>query len=61
MEIIFPLQNTGFDYIQNGKKKESEKAGEETLCAILYIENSNKSIFSDLKKRVLNDYVLNKV
>ena len=30
------------------------------LCEILYLENSDKSIFSDLKKHVGNDYVLNK-
>ena len=30
------------------------------LCAILYLENSEKSRFSNLKKRVENDYVLNK-
>ena len=30
------------------------------LCAILYLENSDKARFSDLKKRVENDYVLNK-
>ena len=30
------------------------------LCAILYLENSYKSRFVDLTKRVENDYVLNK-
>ena len=30
------------------------------LCAIIYLENSEKARFSDLKKRVENDYVLNK-
>ena len=30
------------------------------LCAILYIENSDKHRFADLKKRVENDYFLNK-
>ena len=30
------------------------------LCAIIYLENSDKSGFADLKKRVENDYVLNK-
>ena len=30
------------------------------ICAILYLENSDKSRFADLKKRVENDYVLNK-
>ena len=30
------------------------------ICAILYLENSEKSRFAGLKKRVENDYVLNK-
>ena len=30
------------------------------LCEILYLENSDKARFSDLKKRIKNDYVLNK-
>ena len=30
------------------------------LCAILYLENSDKARFADLKKRVENDYVLKK-
>ena len=29
------------------------------LCAILYLENLDKSISADLKKRIENDYVLN--
>ena len=61
MKICFPLHNTGFDSIQENEKKEAEKAGEEMLCAILYLENSDKARFSDLKKRIENDYVLNKV
>ena len=35
--------------------------GEEMLCAILYINNSYKSRFSDLNNCVENDYVLNKM
>ena len=60
MKIRFPFQNTGFDYLQEGEKNEAEKAGEEMLCAILYLENSDKARFADLKKRIENDYVLNK-
>ena len=30
------------------------------ICAILYIDNSDKSRFADLKMRVENDYVPNK-
>ena len=39
---------------------EEEMSGEEIICAILYPENSDKSRFSNLKKLVENDYVLNK-
>ena len=60
MKMLFPSQNTGFDSLQEDKKKEAENAGEEMLCAILYLENSDKARFSDLKKRVENDYTLNK-
>ena len=37
-KIRFPLQNTGFDSIQEDKKNKAEKAGEEMLCAILYLD-----------------------
>ena len=60
MKILFQLQNTGFDSLQEDKKKEAEKSGEEMLCAILYLGNSNKARFADLKKCVKNDYVLKK-
>ena len=30
------------------------------LRAILYLENSDKARFADLKKRIEHDYVLNK-
>ena len=48
MKIIFPLYNTGFDSLQEYEKKWAEKAGEEMLCPILYLENSYKASFSDL-------------
>ena len=60
MKICFPLHNTGFYFLQEDKKKKAEKAGEEMLYAILYMENSDKARFSDLKKHTENDYVLNK-
>ena len=60
MKIRFPLHNNGFDSLQEDEKKGSEKAGEEILYAILYLENSDKARFSDLRKRVKNDYVMNK-
>ena len=61
MNIILPLHNTGFESIQEDENNEVEKAGEEMLCTIIYLENSEKARFADLKKRVKNDYVLNKV
>ena len=60
MNIRFPLHNTGFDSLQEDENKEAENSGEEILCAILYLENSDKARFANLKKRVGNDYVLNK-
>ena len=60
MKILSPLHTTGFDSLQEDEKQEAEKVGEEMLCAILYLENSEKSRFGDLKKRVENDYVMNK-
>ena len=60
MKIRFPLHSTGFDSLQEEEKNEAEKAGEEMLCEILYLENSDKARFADLKKRIENDYVLNK-
>ena len=61
VKILLPLHNTGFDSIQEEEKKEAENAGEEMICAILYMDNSEKARFADLKNRVENDYVLNKV
>ena len=60
MHILFPLHNTGFDSLQEDENKEAEKVVEEILCAILYLDNSDKARFSDLKKHVENDYVPNK-
>ena len=60
MKIRFPLHNTGFNSLKEYEKKESENSGVEMLCAILYLENSDKARFSDLKKRIKNNYVLNK-
>ena len=60
MKILFPFHNNGFDSLQEYEKKEAEKTGEEMLCAILYLDNLDKARFAYLKKRVENDYVLNK-
>ena len=61
MKIRSPFHNNGFDYIKEDENKEAEKAGEEMICTILYLENPDKARFSDLKNRIENDYVLNKV
>ena len=37
MKIRFLLHNYGFDSLQEDEKKEAEEAGEEILCAILYL------------------------
>ena len=37
VKIRSPLHNTGFDSLQEGDNKEAEKAGDEMLCAILYL------------------------
>ena len=60
MNIRFLLHNTVFDSLQEDEKKETEKAGQEILYAILYLENSDKASFDNLKERIENDYVLNK-
>ena len=61
MDILFPLNTTGFDSLQENDKKEADTAGEEIPCAILYLESSDKARFDDLDNRVENDYLLNKV
>ena len=48
MKILFPLHNNGFDYLQEDEKKEVEKTGEEILCTILYLENSDQAKFANL-------------
>ena len=48
MKILFPLHNTVFEYLQEDEKREAEKAGEEMLCKILYLEKSDKARFADL-------------
>ena len=60
MKIHFPLRNTGFDSLQEDEKKETEKAGEEMLYVILYLENSDKARLANLKKRIEKDYMPNK-
>ena len=60
MKILYPINITVFDVMSDYDKTEAEKAGEEMICEIQYLENLNKAIFSDPKKRVKNNYILNK-
>ena len=48
MKIRFPLHNNGHDCLQEDEKKEAKETGEKMLCAILYLENSDKARFADL-------------
>ena len=48
MKILFPFHNTRFDSLQEDKNKEAENIGKEMLCAILYMENSDKARFVNL-------------
>ena len=48
MKILFPFHNVIFYYIQEDGNKDAEKAVEEMLCAILYLENSEKARFAKL-------------
>ena len=41
-------------------KNWEDTPGEEMLCAILYLDNSDKSRLTDLNKTAKNDYILNK-
>ena len=55
MHITYPVHVTGFDPLSENDKKEAETEGEDTIFAILYLKNSNRSRFYDLKKYVDND------
>ena len=52
MKILYPLHVTGFYAIQDDDKKVADIVGQEILCAIMYLEISDKNRFSYLKKRV---------
>ena len=60
MKILYPYHVIGFGALTDDDNKYAETAGEWILCAIFYLENSDKAIFADLMKRVDNYYVLNK-
>ena len=58
IKIIFALHTTWFYLLQENGNNEVETAGEEMLCSIIYLENSDKARFPDQKKCVENYYVL---
>ena len=49
------LHVTIFDALADDDEKDSDTSGEYMICTILYLENSDKAIFYDLKKRVDNN------
>ena len=55
MKILYPLNVTGFDALSDDEKKEAYTEGEEIICAILYLENTDKARFNDIKKQADND------
>ena len=59
IKILYPLHVTGYGTLLDDDKRQVEIAGGEIICVILYIDNSEKSSFSELKKRADNYYVLN--
>ena len=60
MKICYLLYVTGFDTMSENDKKESETSGKEMMCTILYLENSDKARFGDLRKHIENGYLSNK-
>ena len=54
MKLVHPLHVTGFYALQYDGKKEAYIPGEEMLCSILYLKNSDKARLAELKKRVKN-------
>ena len=47
-------------YYRTIYNKEAEISGEETICAIFYLEKLDKNGSAYLKKRSENGYILNK-
>ena len=60
MKILYPIHATVYDTLPNSDKKEAEREGEKIIYTIIYLQNSDKARFYDLKNRAENDYVLNK-
>ena len=58
MNMVYPIYVTSFYALQDNIKKQAEIAGEKMLSTIFYLENIDKIRFSDIKKRVGNDYIL---
>ena len=59
-KIIYPLHFTSFDALPYNDKAEAETAREEMICTILYLGKSDNTCFDDVRKRINNEYVLNK-
>ena len=55
IKIPYLLHSTGFYTLLEDEKKEAKKPREEMLSEIIYLENSDKARFSELKKRVDNE------
>ena len=55
MKIMYPVHATGFDTLSDYENKEVETIAEYIPCVVLYLKNSDKSRFFDLKMRVKND------
>ena len=60
MKVLYIFHVTGFYALSDDDKKAEEIVIEQMICEILYLENSDKVRSSDLKKRIENEYVLNK-
>ena len=57
MKILYPSHVTGFETQLGDDTKEAETELEEMIFAIFYLDNADKSRFSELKKRIKNEYV----
>ena len=54
MNIIYPFHVTCFYMLSYNYKNEVDAVVEDMLCTTLYLENSDKARFDDLKKYVKN-------
>ena len=56
MKILYPSHVTGFETRLGDDTKEAETEVEEIIFAIFYLDNADKSRFSELNKRIKNEY-----